>query len=269
MDASMHRVTSLIVSLTASLTVAPTLWAQSPPPAQPQSPPPAQPPPAATDEIVDLTQTTLSSPPAPAAAPATASEPPIRHGFYLRLVNGLGYVSAAGSGPRGHASVSGLGSANIIAIGGSVAHGVVVAGTAQATTTSATFDRGPFDGQTIAGTTPPVAVSTTADAGVSQLGVLVDWYPSPRLGWHVGLSGGIGAILVKNHADESSFVGAGGSGTLFGGYDFSIAKDWSIGLSLLATGTTRATLKEAKEQTHTGYRLGSLAIGLGASILYF
>jgi hypothetical protein len=193
----------------------------------------------------------------------------VREGFYMRLVSGPAFVSMSGDGPNGHVSLSGLGSLATVTFGGSVARGVVLAGTLQASSLSAAkFKGGPFDGANVTFNGQTVPASSKAMAGVSGLGLLVDWYPNPSGGWHAGLSGGLGFASVVNQADDSTMFGASAAGSVFGGYDWAIGRQWSMGLALAASGSTPATMKD-KDGTNAGYRLQSLSLGLGASILYF
>jgi len=277
------------------------------------APNPARAPTAATENVEDLTSTTLSSPPeapappaeavrpsgsAPPATSPTNAEPPARsiasppkavatpqiarpeepsvsagprnrRGFYVRVDNGLGYAGFSGTGPVGSASLEGLGSLSVVAIGGSIGRGVVLAGTLQAMTLTARFNGGPFENRYIGVGEESIPSSAKADAVFSQIGLLIDWYPSPLNGWHLGASGGLGLISLVNRADDSTFVGTGTGGTIFGGYDWFIAKKWSMGISLIASGVTSASLKEAEEGNDAGYRLRGFALGLGGSLLYF
>lgn len=299
---AMKLSTSILLLLTSN-TLGALALAQTPP-----APVEAQPIPSAPrDNVEDLTASTLTSPPqtpssAPAAAPTPAPAPPasypqsqparaptvlapaaiapaeepavppgpaIRHGFYLRAFSGIGYAGFSGRGPNGHVSIQGLGAQSLFAIGGSVGRGVVLAGTLQASGTTAEFKGGPFEHQTVTLGESSVNASAKADVSSSQIGLLLDWYPAPTIGWHVGASGGLGAISLLNRADDSTLVGASLSGTLFGGYDWFIAKEWSMGIALLASGVTSANMKESKEGTDAGYRLRAVSVGLAGSILYF
>jgi len=193
-----------------------------------------------------------------------------RQGFYMRMLQGIGFMSAAGTGPYGNASVRGLSSNSIIALGGSIRPGLVLGGALLASDATAKFKGGPFVDATV--TTqgqPPVKATSKATVGTSGIGLLLDWYPAPTGGWHTGLTAGIGFTSLQNLADESVMVGTSAVGGLFGGYDWSIGKDWSLGLSLLVMGNTSANMKDSKDASATGYRLQSFSAGLGASVLYF
>jgi hypothetical protein len=193
----------------------------------------------------------------------------IRGGFYLRFASGIGGVNVAGTGPKGDASLSGLGSTSLIAIGGNVVRGLVLAGTVQASTISSTFNGGPFVGENVTSNGQSLTASSKADASASILGILVDWYPDPADGWHVGLSAGFGATSIKNQADDKTMSGTSAAGSFFGGYDWAIGPAWSLGLAIVGSGVTSASLKDSSDQSNTGYRLKSYSVGISGSFLYF
>lgn len=209
-----------------------------------------------------------------ANSPPEAPPPSVRHGFYLRAAFGSGFAQLTGTGPQGNVSLRGLGSLTTVAIGGSIAPGVVLAGTIQGSTVNATFKGGPFRNQTVTtadGRT--VDASDKAQVSAAQLGLLVDWYPKPASGWHLGMSAGLGLVSLVNEAaragtTDSTMVGTSTSGSIFGGYDWYLGKDWSMGLALSAMGTTSASMKD-KDGNDTGYHLKSLSVGLDWSLLYF
>ena len=259
----------------------PTTLPPQPPttPTATTSPPPAAPAAPVTPIASGATTGTSLAPVASSPMPP-APVPPrvrardcasnwIRGGFYLRFASGIGDVNVAGTGPKGDASLSGLGSNSLIAIGGSIVRGLVLAGTIQASTVSYTFNGGPFVGENVTSNGQSLTASSKADASASLLGILVDWYPDPSDGWHVGLSGGLGVTSVKNHADDSTMNGTSAAGGVFGGYDWAIGPEWSIGLALVATGALSASMKNSSDQPDTGYRLKSSSLGISGSFLYF
>jgi len=290
----------------ASLLIAFPSFAQSP---APQAEAPVRAAPAGDDQVQDLTSTTLASPPpapAPAVAPqpapaptpsaAAAAPPPppapagtvqfatpspspesaeasgrVHQGFYLRVVSAPAILSLSGTGPRGSAKIGGFGSGATIALGGTIAPGLVLGGMVQATQAVAKFSGGPYAGSTVTtydGKT--FTASRKASVSTSALALMLDWYPKATGGWHAGLNAGLGTVAVQNLADDSTMFGTGLTGGLFGGYDWSIGKAWSLGLALSISGTTSAKLKDSEDTNiDTGYRLRSVAFGLGASILYF
>jgi len=192
----------------------------------------------------------------------------MREGVYLRIVNVMSYVAVTGHGPYGTASMSGLGSGMILAIGGNPARGLVLAGTLQASTIESTLTGGPFEDATLTLDDESIDASTRATAAFSQLGALVDWYPDPAAGWHAGLSAGLGLTSLVIHADASQMFGTGAAGTLFGGYDWAIGPQWSLGIGLVASGNTSAKLMDT-DGADTEYRLRAFSVGLAGSLLNF
>jgi hypothetical protein len=81
-------------------------------------------------------------------------------------------------------------------------------------------------------------------------------------GLHVGLGGGLGMVAVANQADEHTYAGTSVAGALVVGYDWPIAPAWAFGLALVATGATRASLKDQQADQDSGYQLAAYTIGL-------
>ena len=209
-------------------------------------------------------------PPSSAAVPCASSDQwPNREGFYLRLAYGPGFAKFRGQGPHGAASISGLSSSTAIAIGGSLTRGLVLAGTLQSTQTTARFKGGPFMDASIANDGSSLAATDRASASLSDFGVMVDWYPRFRYGLHSGLMAGLGTVSVTNLADNSSFRGQRLATSIFVGYDWSLSRYWSIGLELLGSGATKASLRAGRSRVDSGYELAPVAFGLAATIVYF
>jgi hypothetical protein len=147
---------------------------------------------------------------------------------------------------------------------------VVLAGTIQAAEVSGKVKGGPYAHATFIFNGEDVKVSQQATATLSQIGALVDWYPEltsgPQL--HAGLSAGLGMISISNQADDKKSYGLCGSATLFGGFDWALGSVWAVGLGIVATGSTSASLKD-RHSNKTGYKFMPLSIGVVASILYF
>jgi hypothetical protein len=213
--------------------------------------------------------------PEPASTPPlSASVEPIgcigtcRHtGFYARFSSGIGYGSFSGDGPNGSASLTGLANRGSFAFGGDLAPGFVLAGTFQGSSVTSDFDGGPLTGAMLTTDDGSVEASSRADAASAQLGVLVDWYPRPAAGWHLGVSAGLGVATIITRADDEIMLGTSVAGSLFAGYDWSIARSWSVGLALAASGATSASMKD--ESRELGYDLRSLSFALEGSLLYF
>ena len=142
------------------------------------------------------------------------------------------------------------------------------AATAQSTQVTGTFNGGPYADAKFTTSSGTMAVTQKASATHSHIGVLVDWFPLEKEGLHVGGSVGFGAVTVTTFADDSTSTGTGAAGSLLVGYDWPIAPNWALGLSLVATGSTRMTLKD-QDSNETGYKLKPYSVGLVASFLYF
>jgi len=247
--------------------------------ALPVAQPAAQPAQAAPNEAP---ATLPPAPPAPAAlpvAPAPAPAPGDEHtlpsrsrvheGFYLRLSTGPNLITLRGHGPSGSASLTDAGGGGFIAIGGAIMPGLVLAGTLQGTVFDAEFKGGPFEDATVTSKGKTREASNRATGGFGMIGALVDWYPQPRGGWHLGGSAGVGAVVLSNSADDSVYGGANFAGSVFGGYDWALARNWGLGLQLVASGATKTKLEDDSGSRDTGYRLTPLSIGVQASLLYF
>jgi hypothetical protein len=162
-----------------------------------------------------------------------------------------------------------VGESGFIAIGGAVAPGLVLAGTVQAMSATAELKGGPLTDATLTSNGSSRSVSHKAQAGIGMVGLLLDWYPAPKAGWHAGVATGIGAVGLTNLADDSSLSGVNFAGSLFGGYDWTLGRYWALGLQLTASGATQAKLFEDSGSHDTGYRLTPLSLGVQASLLYF
>jgi hypothetical protein len=174
-----------------------------------------------------------------------------RHdGFYLRAGTGLGYGALLGSGPAGDASISGFSLTTLVAIGGNVADGLVVAGAFHGGQVRDTFEGSP----------PPQRKATAA---TGQFGVLLDWFPDPTGGWHVGALAGLGFATITD-AEIKDASGAGFGGAVFGGYDFWIGPQWSAGLFVVVGGSPSTELMD-RSGDKSGYTLGGWSAALGYS----
>lgn len=193
----------------------------------------------------------------------------MRDGFYLRIFDGVGYGVLTGDGPTGSASVSGLSSISTLAIGGSVARRLVLAFLIQAVNVSGEFEGGPFADATLSVDGDQMPASETASATASTLGGFIDWYPMESSGLHLGLGAGLGFVMLVNGADDSTAFGSGGAAMLLVGYDWPLARTWALGVALVASGATSASLKDSESGDDIDYQLAPFSVGLSASILYF
>lgn len=256
----------------APLPPLPSDAAAAPPPPATPPPPTAAPAPPAPSEA-----TAPSSPPV-LVAPPTESSPSwrrkLRHdGFYLAVGSGIGLVGAWGSGPNGSASIAGVGSSSTLAIGGSLAPGLSIAGVIQGGTTNGTFHGGPViqattmhvvNGQAV---TTPSTLSGHATGNLFLLGAQVDWYPHADDGWHVGAALGLGGASVTDDAGNTS-TGASIAGSLFGGYQWWLGPSWSLGLMGVVTTAPSVKLNDSNSND-TGYRLEPASVTIQTELLYY
>lgn len=187
--------------------------------------------------------------------PTLPNEPGHRHdGFYFRFTSGLQYVSYSGEGPSGSASLAHSGPSSLIGAGGTVHTGLVVAGSLWTNYLEDSLSGAP------AGTT------REANARFLGLGLLLDWFPKERGGWHVGTNLGFGGPTI-NYEGGFHMDGTGLAAALLGGYDFWIGPEWSLGVMATASATPPIHLRD--DQGHdTGYRLKTLSFGIEGSLLF-
>jgi hypothetical protein len=197
-----------------------------------------------------------------------------RHeGFYLAADTGLGFLSAWGSGPAGSASISGFGSVSDLAIGGTVAPGLVLGGVAREWSTTGTFNGGPtITASTtyfVNGVATPthLTLSGNAHAQSIELGAFLDWYPNPEKGWHLGASVGLGSMSMTDDAGTRSMSSAV-AGSIFGGYQWWLGPAWSLGLTGVLSASSAGRFDDSN-QNDTGYRLTPLGVGLVTQLLYY
>lgn len=178
------------------------------------------------------------SPPAtgPAGPPPTATQEPLppltsptarRHdGFYLRMGIGFGYGQA-----KSEANVAGIGNIEATFKGSGPAYELLIGGTVG----KAIVIGGGFVGQDISSPqvrmSPDVLglngnVSANGALGIGVLGPFIDWFPDVNGGAHFGAMLGIGVIGLRDENDDPD-TGPGAS--IWGGYDFWIADQWSLG----------------------------------------
>jgi hypothetical protein len=216
---------------------------------------------------------------APAGAANATQEPTFvlpryRHeGFYVAVDTGVGVLGARGSGPLGSASISGFGSMSDLAIGGTVAPGLVIGAVLREWSTTGTFHGGP----TITATTTYFAngvPSTTqqtlsghAHAASLEVGAFLDWYPNPERGWHVGASLGLGGMTLIDDAGTMS-DGVAVAGSIFGGYQWWLGRAWSLGLVGVFSAASSSRLDDSN-QDDTGYRLTPFGVGIATQLLYY
>lgn len=142
----------------------------------------------------------------------------------MRLGLGGGFMAAKLEPEPTTLHASGGGFAIEFALGGTVADGLVIGGglyAAGANTIKWKADNLDSDG--VSGGT----------GSIGLLGVLADYYPNPKEGFHVQGALGIGTMSYEKHARSGipleNWSGGGGGAMLGVGYEFWVGQQWSIG----------------------------------------
>ena len=161
----------------------------------------------------------------------------VHDGLYFRYAVGPTYLRVTGDGPAGSIATGGVGIGEVLAIGGTPAPGLVIAGAAVAHLA--------VDG-------------SQAVVNLGEYGLLADWFPDPGGGWHVGGSIGLGSLDYARNDDDTRGYSVGG--TVFGGYDVWVAPQWSVGALLAATLSPRVGMQDAGPLDPLELMLASIAI---------
>jgi hypothetical protein len=170
-----------------------------------------------------------------ATPPPAPLEPRTRHyhdGFYLRLSTGPALEGVSSSSGDSKVSTFGGGFAFDILMGGTPAPGLVVGG-------GLVTQAAPDPGQTASGPSlPGLGQQATGGVGLVLLGPMIDVFPNPNQGFHMGALLGLAGIGLKGNDDKLS-GGVGVSAWL--GYGDWVAADWSLGglIRFTAAGTKR------------------------------
>jgi hypothetical protein len=199
---------------------------------------------------------------APAAAPSTVvivdrgtTEPPTsnpswrRHdGFYMRMSLGAGGIGARTTRSDGSVAfeTGAGGSAFDFLLGGSPTPGLTLGGGFQ-------FDVGQRDPETGPDGEPR---SATRDA-FALAGPFIDVFPAPRGGFHFGGMLGGAALAHSESVDSDPLTYRGVGGSLWLGYDWWVARQWSLGAMLRASS---AALESTDALAAERARAGSVAL---------
>lgn len=189
----------------------------------------------------------------------------MRDGFYVRAVNTFGFVGIGGSNADG---LSGFGTESLAAIGTSLTRGLALALNLQTAQRIGTFKRGPYQGIKFRSGGDELELSQKVTVASAKIGALVDWYPLPQYGFHLGVSGGISFTSMTLHADDTILAGVSPYGALLIGYDWPISRTIAFGLALMGSAAGSTELKY-DGKTKSGYEFSTQSIGIGASFLYF
>jgi hypothetical protein len=205
------RIASLS-TLLATFLLAPTVFAQGAPPPNAYAPPPPGygPPPAAAYD-----------------SPGRAGSDPTVHnhdGFYLQMALGLGYASVKESvGGTDLGTISGLGGAAQLMIGGTVARGLVIGGGIQT---------GVFPGPKLS-TASGYSGSASNDLklNISAVGPFIDYYFDPTQGLHLQALIGLGTMSISDSNGNRSSNNPSGLALAIGiGNEWWIGEQWSFGV---------------------------------------
>jgi hypothetical protein len=171
-------------------------------------------------------------------------------GFYLRFSSGPHYISFTGDGKTTDVSIHGFTNAGMLAIGGTPGDGFVIAGVIRGEQVRGTLHGAPKPGG-------------NGTATLGQVGIMADYFPRATDGWHVGGLVALGVITVSDSPLPDS-SGAAFAATAFGGYDWWIGPEWSLGLMAVFSASSRASLKDS-DRNESGYSLNALSGGLDLS----
>ena len=184
----------------------------------PNPPPPPPPPPPTVSQPPPPPPTYQPPPPPP---PVASTSGYIHDGFYFRFALGGGGMTATQhiDGFSPDPSITGGGVAMDLALGGTVAPGLVLGGDyifQQAVKPTIKY------GDT--------SIATDNNANFGVIGFMVDWFPDPEGGFHFGGTIGAAAMTVSNQTGTTTNSRTGFGGSLGVGYDFWVAREWSFGI---------------------------------------
>jgi hypothetical protein len=236
----------------------------------PSSPAPPPAPSAQPEAPVDATSAPPIVVPAAPAAPAPAAEAPspagpcggegafTHDGFYMRVSTGSGFLAFTGSGPAGDAHLTGVAASELVAIGGTPGRGFVVAGAIG----GESLTNPSFTGY-------PTGAQKGWTANAARIGGLVDWFWNDHRGGHIGGLLALGLTSLTNDAASISWGGVGFGAEAFGGYDFWIGPEWSLGIQGALSFSPNTPLKDTNANGNdTGYSFGTFAFAVQGTLLY-
>ncbi len=149
--------------------------------------------------------------------------------FYLRMALGAGLGGALVSSDAksiGDYSFAGGGAALDLWIGGTPSPGFAMGAAISALGLSSSHRK--VDGQRIDG---------DVSGGTGLLGYFVDVFPDPAQGLHFGGALGLASGNAEIKGSNRKFQGGGLGLEAFGGYDFWVSSDWSLGGMLRFVGS--------------------------------
>jgi hypothetical protein len=111
---------------------------------------------------------------------------------------------------------------------------------------------------------PPI-ISGNADIYFPRFGLIIDWFPDPPGGWHVGTLLGLGGLALRNGIGADS-TGGTVTGSLFFGYDIWMVRRTWLGFMFVSAATPAVGLRD--DQGDTGIRFAPLSIALEVTLAY-
>ncbi len=142
-------------------------------------------------------------------------------GFYMRLGLGFGYSRVTSSTDDLEWTAKGSGLAMDMLFGGTIANMVAIGGGLVFTgMTSPEYEGDSFN-------EGPVT-DDTGSITTSALGPFVDVFFGPNSGGHAGAMFALGGISLNDENEDSS---SGWGLAVFGGYDFWVSDQWSLGVN--------------------------------------
>jgi hypothetical protein len=188
-----------------------------------------------------------SDPPKQGAAQSGAY---LHDGFYYRAAAGPALSSLVATGPSGRTDLNGS-TGGMVLVGGTPSRGFVVGGGLTEVAAYGRFVGGVYDGAQV-------------DVSEWKVGPFVDWYPDPTRGFHLGALTGLSVSILRSTTNQSS---AALGATIFGGYDWWIGPQWSLGVLAAASGATASSLVDS-HLTGTGYRMAPLSLGINVALTF-
>jgi hypothetical protein len=207
-------------------------------------------------ETMDPTEIGDTAIGAPPIAPTDPPDPSIRRhdGFYLRIA--IGPAIAIGTHDQneaGEGNVMGGGVATDVALGGTIASGLVLGGGLWGMGTFSTrYDNG--------------EKLDAKGMSLGMLGPFIDYYFNERSGGHLMFAIGLAGVMQpkgEDIPDGLNFAGGGLGALLGGGYEWWIGAQWSMGIVARVQYLRVATETEAKPKIEGTMSLLSPALQLG------
>lgn len=141
---------------------------------------------------------------------------------------GGGFMAAKVDAPLGSLGARGGGVAIELALGGTIAEGLVIGGGIYSSSVSKVHWKGNSLRDSQGSDT-----ATGTQGSLGLLGVFIDYYPNPKDGFHLQGALGIGALTFerdnKNGVPDETWAGSGGGAMLGVGYEVWVASQWSLG----------------------------------------